>query len=135
MVVKSHDFKLYTCILAIADGGWIGNLDLTYGSFKVYNIDGDEIEHRSFVLGTGTNNTAEYGALIKTLEWCVENKVDEIVILMDSQLVIKQVNREQKCEAKHLKKLLVKVKRLQKQVGKVRLRWVGNLFVKRKLGH
>ena len=100
-----------------------------------YDVDGKPIAHRSFVLGAGTNNSAEYGALIKTLEWCVNNRVKEIVILTDSMLVVKQMAGLNRCYPRHLRKLLRRAKELEAKVGDVRLRWVDNKFVKQKLGH
>ncbi len=130
---KNYDFRTYTCLLAIADGG--AQKGLTYGSFKVYNVDGKAIAHRQFVLGSGTNNSAEYEALIKTMEWCVNNKVKEVVILTDSMLVVKQMAGLNRCYPRHLRRLLRRAKELEAKIGDVRLRWVDNIFVKQKLGH
>ena len=130
---KNYDFRRYTCLLAITDGG--AQKGLTYGSFKVYNVDGDAIAHRQFVIGEGTNNSAEYDAMIRAMEWCVENDIKEIVILTDSMLVVKQMSGANECHEPRLQKRLKRAKQLEKEIGSVRIRWVDNTFVKQKLGH
>ncbi len=57
--------------------------------------------------GKGTNNTAEYKALIKALEKLIELGVSgkRIIVQGDSQLVIKQVFGGWKCNHDHLIKL------------------------------
>ena len=43
-------------------------------------------------IGVKTNNEAEYLALIKGLNLCLENKILNISIFADSELVVKQIN-------------------------------------------
>src|SRR2546422_7318648 len=45
-------------------------------------------------LGTGTNNFAEYSALIAALRFAVFSHCDELKIYADSELVVKQINGE-----------------------------------------
>ncbi|MHA2274247.1 MAG: reverse transcriptase-like protein [Candidatus Kariarchaeaceae archaeon] len=108
---------------------------MTYGSFKVYNVDGDAVAHRQFVLGSGTNNSAEYEAMIRAMEWCIENDIKEIVILTDSMLVVRQMSGDNECYEPRLMRLLRRAKKLEEKIGNVRIRWVDNKFVKQKLGH
>jgi ribonuclease HI len=55
--------------------------------------DGERVEISARV-GHGTNNFAEYCALIAVLKTAVERRVTNIVVHGDSQLVVNQVNGE-----------------------------------------
>ena len=45
-------------------------------------------------VGTGTNNFAEYSALLAALRFAVFSRCDELQIYADSELVVKQINGE-----------------------------------------
>ena len=45
-------------------------------------------------LGTGTNNYAEYSALLAALRFAVFSRCEELQVYADSELVVKQVNGE-----------------------------------------
>ena len=47
-------------------------------------------------VGKKTNNEAEYLALIKGIEICVESNILNISIFLDSELVVKQINGDYK---------------------------------------
>lgn len=74
------------------DGGSRGNPGPAACAF-VSERDGKIIEERSRFLGTATNNVAEYKGVILALEWLMENKpvYDEVLFLLDSELVVKQL--------------------------------------------
>lgn len=74
------------------DGGSRGNPGLAACAF-VSEYDGKIIKERSRFLGTATNNVAEYKGVILALEWLLENKpvCDEVLFLLDSELVVKQL--------------------------------------------
>jgi ribonuclease HI len=45
-------------------------------------------------LGTGTNNFAEYSALLTALRFAVFSRCDELQVFADSELVVKQIKGE-----------------------------------------
>ena len=47
-------------------------------------------------LGTGTNNFAEYSALLIALRFAVYSRCSELKVFADSELVVKQINGEYK---------------------------------------
>ena len=69
------------------------------------NKDNVEIDTIKKKIGINTNNVAEYLGLIAALEYCVENKVNNVKIFLDSLLVVQQVNMEYKVKSKNLKDL------------------------------
>jgi len=66
------------------------------------NRDKVEIDTIKKRIGINTNNVAEYLGLIAALEYCVEKKVNNVKIFLDSLLVVQQVNMEYKVKSKKL---------------------------------
>lgn len=56
-------------------------------------------------IGDGTNNIAEYSALIRGLEEAAELGADEIKVFMDSELVVKQLSGEYRVKDDGMKEL------------------------------
>lgn len=75
-------------------------------------------------IGEGTNNEAEYCALMAVLDAAVEAGVQDLVVYGDSQLVIRQVNGEWLINARPLVPLCKTVLELKAQIPNVRLCWI-----------
>jgi ribonuclease HI len=60
-------------------------------------------------LGVATNNQAEYRALIEALKKAKELGAKKISVFLDSELVVKQLNREYKVKNKDLAPLFLEV--------------------------
>ena len=75
-------------------------------------------------IGPGTNNEAEYAALMAVLDAAVEAKVQHLDVYGDSQLVVRQVNGEWLIKAKELVPLCRTVLNLKEQIPNVTLRWI-----------
>jgi ribonuclease HI len=72
-----------------------------------------------------TNNVAEYTALIKALEWLVQNKVQEIIrISSDSKLVVSQMNGGYKVKSKRIIPLYSQAMALKNSLPNVEIVWV-----------
>ena len=71
-----------------------------------------------------SNNEAEYEALIMGLELLVARGARNVDIIGDSQLVIKQLTREYRCESQTLAKYFVVAVRLLREFDSVSLRHV-----------
>jgi ribonuclease HI len=65
------------------------------------------------VLGTMTNNQAEYRALLLGLRLCVERGYREVEFLLDSELVVRQVNGQYKVKNADLLPLYREADRLR----------------------
>lgn len=79
--------------------------------------DGDILLQGAAVLGTVTNNEAEYQGLIEGLKACATNGVTELTVKSDSELMVRQLNGQYKVKSPNLfarfdeaKKLLTKFK-------------------------
>ncbi len=55
---------------------------------------GEVIRKEGVFIGTATNNEAEYRGLIMGLEAALQEGVEEVTILLDSELVVKQLRGE-----------------------------------------
>lgn len=75
-------------------------------------------------IGHGTNNEAEYTALMAVLDAAIQAGVDDLVVYGDSQLVINQVNGAWLIKAKELVPLCQTAVSLKAQIAKVKLCWV-----------
>jgi ribonuclease HI len=75
-------------------------------------------------IGDGTNNEAEYCALMAVLDAAVEARVQDLIVYGDSQLVIKQVCGEWLINSQGLVPLCKTVLELKALIPKVRLCWI-----------
>jgi len=104
------------------DGGARGNPGPA-GIGAVLTI-GDEKKLYKEYIGEATNNQAEYKALILGLEKARELGVEEIDCFLDSELVVKQVNREYKVKNEGIAPLFIKVYNLTQQFKKATFKHV-----------
>ena len=99
------------------DGGARGNPGPA-GIGAVIKVGDKQLELKRYI-GETTNNQAEYRALILALEHALENGVTEAECLLDSELVVKQLNREYRVKDKDLGVLFVKVYNLSTKFKKI----------------
>jgi ribonuclease HI len=100
------------------DGGSRGNPGPAAIGVVFFDGDSKELHTYKECIGDGTNNEAEYRAIIKALEiltksrWFVEhNSADNKVICrLDSQLVVEQINGNYKVKQEHIKVFMVQIK-------------------------
>lgn len=103
-------------IVIFTDGGSRNNPgDAGLGAYITQH--GVAIAELSEYLGKQTNNFAEYTAVIRALEWCLENGLSEesIAFKMDSKLVVEQVQGNWKVKEPTLKPLVARVRELAAQ--------------------
>lgn len=99
--------KLYT------DGGARGNPGPAAGAAILYDMHGALISKGSEYYGTGTNNQAEYKALILGLTLALEQNITAISAFLDSELVVKQLTGLYKVKDSSLATLFSRVKALE----------------------
>ena len=92
------------------------------------NKDKVEIDTIKKKIGINTNNVAEYLGLIAALEYCVENKVNNVRIFLDSLLVVQQVNREYKVKSKKLQAHYEKSLKLIDQIEDIEIHHIRREF-------
>ena len=87
------------------DGGARGNPGPAAAAFVIYDADGSEVARWNEVLGTATNNVAEYSGAVAGLKRAVELGVTELDVFGDSELIIKQLRGEYKVKHPDMKRL------------------------------
>lgn len=99
-------------IIIHSDGGARGNPGPAGIGAVLTTETGVVVAEISEYLGKTTNNQAEYRALIAALSKAQELKVSEVDCYLDSELVVKQLNREYKVKNADLAPLFLKVHNL-----------------------
>ena len=101
------------------DGGARGNPGPAAYGFVLEAEDGTVIASHGERIGVATNNVAEYSALIAGLEKAIELAVQEVEVVSDSELMVKQMTGEYRVKNEALRDLSIRASRLARQVGKV----------------
>lgn len=102
------DVKILAMKLTIyTDGGARGNPGPAAIGVVIKNETGKTLFSYGEYLGEQTNNFAEYSALISGLKKAAEIGATEVECFLDSELVVKQMNRQYKVKEQTLQKLFV----------------------------
>ncbi|MBT4516494.1 MAG: ribonuclease HI family protein [Candidatus Komeilibacteria bacterium] len=100
------------------DGGARGNPGPAAIGGVFYDGD-NKIADFSKYIGETTNNQAEYQALEHGLKLAIKNNIKELECYLDSELVVKQLNKEYKVKNKELAKIFVKTWNLSLKFKKI----------------
>lgn len=112
------------------DGGSRGNPGHAGCGAVLKTADGKIVSEISYYMGQATNNQAEYTAIVKAIERALELEAEELEFLLDSELAVKQLNREYKVRNKDLEKLFVLVYNKTLKFKKVTFKHVRREFNK-----
>lgn len=96
-------------LLIYTDGGARGNPGPAGIGAVIYDENKKLIDEVSEFIGHATNNQAEYRAVIAALKRAKKIGAHEINFYLDSELVVKQLNREYKVKNKDLAPLFVQI--------------------------
>ena len=101
------------------DGGARGNPGPAAYGYVLEAENGTVLAAHGEAIGTATNNVAEYRALIAGLEKAAEVGVDELEVVSDSELLVKQMRGEYKVKNETLRGLWEDAGRLARRLGRV----------------
>ena len=101
------------------DGGARGNPGPAAYGYVLESEDGDVLAAHGEAIGTATNNVAEYRALIAGLEKALELGTDELEVVSDSELLVKQMRGEYKVKNAALRDLSLQAASLARELGSV----------------
>jgi len=107
-------------IFLVTDGGSRGNPGPSAIGYGIYDQDWNAIEEKSEYIGKGTNNEAEYQALIAALGRAARYCKDDVEHYSDSELLVKQLKGQYRVKAVNLKPLFGKVSTISKKFGSVK---------------
>jgi ribonuclease HI len=106
------------------DGGARGNPGPAAFGYVLEAEDGTVLDARGEAIGVATNNVAEYRALVAGLERALELGVDEVEVVSDSELLVKQMRGEYKVKNEALRELAGEASALARRIGRVDYRAV-----------
>jgi len=93
----------YTQVYTITfDGASRGNPGPCGAGFVIWKNKEIFKEGKHFVSKSNTNNYAEYCALLMALKACTAHNIKNVIVKGDSELVIKQINKEYKITSQNL---------------------------------
>jgi len=99
-------------VVICTDGASLGNPGLAAIGAIIKDEQGRLIARISQRIGQATNNQAEYRAIIAALEEAVRFGAEEVDIMSDSELVVKQLNGQYRVKKASLRPLYQKVAQL-----------------------
>jgi ribonuclease H / adenosylcobalamin/alpha-ribazole phosphatase len=102
------------------DGGARGNPGPAAYGYVLEAEDGTVLAAHGEAIGEATNNVAEYRALLAGLGKAVELAVDEVEVVSDSELLVKQMRGEYKVKNATLRELNEEAARLADKLRSVR---------------
>jgi ribonuclease HI len=106
--------------VAYIDGASFGNPGPSGLGVVFHDAEGRIVKEYCESLGHGTNNRAEYLALLRTLDLAEELGADELEVRSDSLLVVSQVNGLYKIKNPGLK---LYISQLQEKIRKAKLKF------------
>lgn len=106
-------YKLFT------DGGARGNPGPAGLGAVLYDPEGNLLAEKKDFLTEATNNLAEYKALQMGLKLALDHKVEELLVHMDSELIVMQVNGAYHVKNKRLREEYLQVKELRDNFKKI----------------
>ena len=101
------------------DGGARGNPGPAAYGYVLEDAGGDVLAAHGERIGVATNNVAEYSALVAGLEKAIELGVDELQVVSDSELLVRQMTGVYKIKNEALRDLADEAKALERRLGRV----------------
>ena len=102
------------------DGGSRGNPGPAAYGFVLETDDGSVLDARGEVIGVATNNVAEYRGLLAGLASALERGIEELEVVSDSELLVKQRRGEYKVKNPTLRELVDEAESLARRLQRVR---------------
>ena len=96
---------------AAIDGGSRGNPGPAAWAVVVLDEDGRRLEGHAGTIGSATNNVAEYSALLEALALAAARGAEDVEVLADSELVVRQIEGAYRVKNPNLKPLYEEARR------------------------
>jgi probable phosphoglycerate mutase len=101
------------------DGGARGNPGPAAFGYVIEAEDGTVLAAHGEAIGVATNNVAEYRALLAGLARAAEVGVDELEVVSDSELLVRQMRGEYRVKNAALRELVDEAHRLERGLVRV----------------
>ncbi len=106
------------------DGASRGNPGPAGIGFAIFDMEGHKIAQQALPIGTATNNIAEYTALIEALKTALDLGIEQIFVLSDSELLVKQMKGDYKIKNAGLREKAAAAHSLAKQFKRFSIDYV-----------
>ncbi len=106
------------------DGGARGNPGPAAFAYVLEADDGTVLAAHGEAIGVATNNVAEYRALVEGLTKATELGLDELEVVSDSELLVRQMRGDYRVKNAALRELSLEAARLARAIGGVSYRAV-----------
>ena len=100
--------------VGFADGACRSTRNLSFAAWVIYDPHGELIDLQGVCLGRTTNNVAQYSAVIELLAEAVNLGIRELVVNLDSQLVVHQLNGQYSVRDHRILRLYLCVRLLER---------------------
>jgi ribonuclease HI len=107
------------------DGGARGNPGPAAFGYVLETEDGHVLAAHGEAIGDATNNVAEYSGLVAGMAKAAELGVDELEVVSDSELLVKQMRGDYRVKSGLLRPLWEQASDLERRFEKVRYTAVG----------
>lgn len=111
-------------VIVHVDGGARGNPGPAAAACVLSTPDGEVIGEHSQLIGTATNNVAEYRALLLGIDSARDVGADEVEFVGDSELIAKQINGEYKVKHPAMRPLYLQAMEGLRKLGSWSIRTV-----------
>ena len=101
------------------DGGARGNPGPAAYGYVLEAADGTVLDARGEAIGVATNNVAEYRGLLAGLAAAIARGVEEVEVVSDSELVVRQMRGEYKVKNETLRDLVDEAQALESRFRRV----------------
>ncbi len=95
-------------IIAHVDGGSRGNPGPAASAFVLTDAEGKQLLAKAVFLGEATNNVAEYTAALRALQAAKSLGTKQVTLYSDSELLVRQLNKQYKVKSEQLRPLFAK---------------------------
>ena len=101
------------------DGACLGNPGPAGAGFVITDQKGAQLAEGCVPIGHGTNNIAEYHAVLAALRQATELGLTHVIVRSDSELLCKQMWGQYRVKDDNLKRLHIQVREVMRQFTKV----------------
>ena len=111
-----------------ADGASRYTRNLASAAWVVYSPTDELLSSGGVYLGPATNNVAEYRAIVGLLTEAISLGITQLIVYLDSQLVVHQLNRIYSIRDPTLLRLYLRVRFLERQFDFIQFQHISREF-------
>ena len=125
-----HVLIMQMAFYGFADGAFHHTLNLASAAWVLYSLAEDLVSSGAVCIGPATNNIVEYEAVISLLTKASSQDVRDLVVLMDSQLVVCHLNHVYTIRNPTLLHLFLRVRLLDRSFESITYRHIHRSYIR-----